>query len=336
MSLIVTPRQLTQHAGLYQQLASLLTAGIGILQALETIGRSPPTRSLRPLIARAAAEIQAGSSFTEALAGRGHWPPPFDLALLQAGEQSGRLPECCRLLAEHYRQRAQLARQILAGLAYPLFVLHFAVLIFPTSQIVELLRTFDLFAFVLQKLMLLVPAYAVVFLLLLAGQGQRGEPWRALVEWMLHRVPVLGAARRSLALARLAAALEALINAGVSILDGWGLATAASGSPALGRAVAAWKPRLDAGETPGELVGQTAGFPELFANLYHTGEVSGRLDESLRQLHAHYLEEGGRKLQRFAEWLPRLVYLVVALAVAYQVVAFWTGYYSGILQQFDF
>jgi type II secretory pathway component PulF len=224
----------------------------------------------------------------------------------------------------------------LAGLAYPLFVLHFAVLIFPTSQIVELLRTFDLFAFVLQKLMLLVPAYAVVFLLLLAGQGQRGEPWRALVEWMLHRVPVLGAARRSLALARLAAALEALINAGVSILDGWGLATAASGSPALGRAVAAWKPRLDAGETPGELVGQTAGFPELFANLYHTGEVSGRLDESLRQLHAHYLEEGGRKLQRFAEWLPRLVYLVVALAVAYQVVAFWTGYYSGILQQFDF
>ena len=99
----------------------------------------------------------------------------------------------------------------------------------------------------------------------------------------LRPVPILGTARHYLALSRLAAALEALISAGVNIFEAWDLAATASGSPALRRAVAAWKPRVVAGQMPSEAVRRCPLFPETFANLYASGEISGKLDESLRQ-----------------------------------------------------
>ena len=132
------------------------------------------------------------------------------------------------------------------------------------------------------------------------------------------------------------AALEALISAGVSIFDSWELAAAASGSPALRRAVNGWYGALRAGETPAELLARTSEFPELFTNLYHTGEISGQLDDSLRRIHLHYQEEGSRRLHLFSQWVPRLIYLVILLAVGYQIVSFWTGYYNDIFQQFNF
>jgi type II secretory pathway component PulF len=62
-----------------------------------------------------------------------------------------------------------------------------------------------------------------------------------LVERTLRWVPILGKARQDLALARLAAALEALLNAGVPIIGAWELAATASGSPALRRTVLTWR-----------------------------------------------------------------------------------------------
>ena|SRR5438477_9087045 len=335
MSFIVTPKELTQRAELYQQLASLMSAGVGTIQALEMIRRNPPARSFREPLARLIARVTEGATLTESALALGSWLPSFDLALIQAAEQSGRLPECFRLLAGYYNERAQLARRVIADLAYPLFVLHFAICIFPVSQLVQLVTQSAVLGFLQAKFILLAPAYVVVFILIVACQGHRGELWRANVERALRWVPVLGPARRNLALARLSAALEALISAGVSIFDSWELAAAASGSPALRRAVHAWYGALRAGETPAELIARTAEFPELFANLYHTGEISGRLDDSLRRIHLHYQEEGSRKLHLFSQWLPRLIYFGIVLAVAYQVVSFWTGYYNNIFKQLN-
>ncbi len=98
----------------------------------------------------------------------------------------------------------------------------------------------------------------------------------------LRFIPVLGTARHYLALSRLAAALEALISAGVNIFEAWDLAAAASGSPALRRAVADWRPKITAGQMPSEAVRACRLFPEMFANFYASGEISGKLDESLR------------------------------------------------------
>jgi type II secretory pathway component PulF len=116
----------------------------------------------------------------------------------------------------------------------------------------------------------------------------------------------------------------------VNIVQAFDLAGNASGSLAVRHAVADMKPEVAAGKTPAEAMRKRSVFPDLFTNLYASGEVSGKLDETLKRLYAHYQEEGTHKLQMFAQWLPRLIYFLVAGMVAYNVIKFWTGYFQQI------
>jgi type II secretory pathway component PulF len=79
---------------------------------------------------------------------------------------------------------------------------------------------------------------------------------------------------------------------------------------------------------PSEAISLYPLFPGTFASLYASGEVSGKLDDSLRQLNRIYNEDGTRKLDAFATWTPRLVYLLVAVLIACKVVQFWAGLYG--------
>ena len=92
----------------------------------------------------------------------------------------------------------------------------------------------------------------------------------------------------------------------------------------------AWKHQVEGGRTPAEVLRENGQFPELFTNLYHTGEISGKLDDALLRLHRYYQEEGSRQLKLVAKWTPWLVYLVVVGVVAYQIISFWLGYFQNI------
>ena len=326
MPLIVSPRQFTQRAEFYHQLNQFTSAGIPIVRALEQIKRSPPAAAYRVPLQRLLDELAKGATLAESLQAL-DWLPEFDLALIGAGEKIGRLDACFRLLADYYNDRARVARQVIADLMYPVALLHMAVFIFPFAQF---FLTGNLLVYLAKTLGVLIPLYAVTAYAIYATQSKHNEDWRARVESLLRPVPILGTARHYLALSRLAAALEALISAGVNVFEAWDLAATASGSPALRRTVAAWKPHMVAGQMPSEAVRLCPLFPETFANFYASGEISGKLDESLRNLNRMYHDDGTRKLHAFATWTPRLVYLLVALMIAYKVVQFYLGYFNEI------
>ena len=293
MPFTATPGEFAHRAELYHQLGQLTSAGLGLVRAIEQVRRNPPTRSFREPLQRLLDALAQGSTFTESLQRTGGWLPAFDVALLHAGKHSGRLDACFRLLADYYNDRARTTRQMMVDLVYPIILFHLAILIFPFAVF---LTSGNLLRYLGQTIGVLIPIYALVALLIYAAQSKHGESWRACVETVLHPIPVLGTARHYLALARLAAALEALISAGASIIEAWDSAASASGSPTLRRAARAWKPQLLAGQTPAETVRACARFPEMFANLYASGELSGKLDDALRQLQAYFQEEGTRKL----------------------------------------
>jgi len=327
MSLIITPGQLSQRADFYHQLGQLTAAGLGVIRALEQLQLAPPAPSYRIPIQQALAELAGGCTLTEALQRAGDWLPAFDLALLRAGEHSGRLEASFRLLTDYYNARARIARLMIGELTYPVLLFHFALFIMPFPK---LFLTGNWLAYLAQSVGVLLPIYVVVGLMIYAAQSGHGEAWRARLEVILHQVPVLGTARHYLALSRLAAALEALLNAGVTIIEAWEMAATASGSPLLKRTVRAWRPLLEAGQTPAEVVSASPSFPRLFASQYATGEISGRLDDTLRRLRAYYEEDGSRKLHAVAQWTPRVVYLLVVLLIAYQVISFWLNHFSQI------
>jgi type II secretory pathway component PulF len=326
MPLIVTPGQLTHRAELYHQLAQLTAAGIPLMSALTQLERHPPSHSFRSHLRGISISLTQGFTLSEALRAE-NWLPEFDVALIDAGERSGRLDTCFRLLAEYYADRARMARQVIMDLLYPLALLHFAVFVF-TFPFATLLTTGVRLVDFLKIAAVLLPFYGLTLALLYAGQSRHGETWRGLIETFLRPFPVLGAARNYLALARLAAALEALIAAGVTIIEAWELASVACGSPGIAREVKTWRRDLLAGETPADKVSNSSWFPELFANLYHTGEVSGSLDDSLIKLRKYYQEEGSRKFHAVAKWVPLFIYFCIMMAIAYKIVSFYMGYFQ--------
>jgi type II secretory pathway component PulF len=327
MPFIITPAQLSQRADFYHQLGQLTGAGLGVVRAMEQLQRNPPAASYRKPLGTVLGELAGGCTLAEALRHTENWLPALDMALLEAGEHSGRLEASFRLLTDYYNARARIARRMLGDLAYPAFLFHFAVFIFPFPS---LFLSGNWLAYLGQTFGVLLPVYALVGAMIYAAQSGHGEAWRATLEALLRRVPVLGTARHDLALSRLAAALEALLNAGVTVVEAWEMAAAASGSPALNHAVRAWRPQVEAGQTPAEVVRDSPEFPALFANQYATGEISGQLDDTLRRLRIYYEEEGSRKLHAVAQWTPRAVYLFVVLLIAYQVIHFYLGYFGQI------
>jgi type II secretory pathway component PulF len=76
------------------------------------------------------------------------------------------------------------------------------------------------------------------------------------------------------------------------------------------------------------MVNQISYFPEMFSNLYHTGEISGKMDETLVRLNTYYEEEGFRVLRAFTRILTGTVYGVVVFFVARAIIGFYTGYFN--------
>lgn len=333
MAFLFTPGQLTARAELYHQLGSSLAAGLPIVRSLRVLARRPPGPGLSRPLDRLADRLENGATFAEASGALGSWLPDFDVALLGAGEESGRIDQACRLLAQSYEARARLAQQVLIGLAYPVLVFHVAFLIVPVGDLVALVQQGDVGRFLLRKALFFLPFYLAVGFAVYAAQGTRGRAWRSVVEGLAGLLPVLGRARRALVLSRLSLALDALLNAGVNSVRAWPLAAAASGSPALERQVARWVPRLKEGDSAGELLQKSSFFPPHFTSIYSTAEISGRVDEALPRLSLHYQEEGLRLMRVAAGLLTGLVFGAILLIVAWQIVSFWLGFYGGMLNE---
>jgi len=120
------------------------------------------------------------------------------------------------------------------------------------------------------------------------------------------------------------------LNAGVPVVRSWELAAAACGSPHLKREILKWTPQLEQGTTPAEMVAQIRYFPDMFTQLYQSGEISGKLDETLTRLHTYFEEEGFHKLQAFCRVLNFTIYFLIAIMIGIYVIRFWLAYYGAL------
>ena len=167
--MIVTPGQLTQRSEFYHQLYQLTSAGLGLVNALETLGRNPPSASYREPIRRVLTEVAKGFTFGESLAHVEKWLPQFDRTLIEAGEKSGRLDNSFRLLADYYAERATNAKEMISMLIYPMFLVHLLAVV----MTIVFWRWFP--ALLLLPLGGLAVVYAGIVFMVVAGQSQHGE-----------------------------------------------------------------------------------------------------------------------------------------------------------------
>lgn len=340
MALILTPGQFNDRADFYHQAVSLLGAGFGLIETLEHLRDRPPSRSfIRPLT-EIVFHLREGETFARAIALEGKWVPEFDAALLEAGELSGRLDHCMGQLESYYIDKAELLKSTIASLIYPVALLHALVFLNAAPGLVLSYLNNELSVgvpvFLAKTFGVLIPIYAVVLILIYFFQSGRARIIRKLMERIFSFIPIVGTARAHLALSRLAMSLGALLNAGVIVTKSWLVSASSSGSFRLDREISTWPEKIDSGVPPSELIRNARAFPSVFANLYTTGEASGRLDDHLQKLHVYYADSGKSKLRKAVVFYTSVFLAAVMLYIAYYIISFYVGYFKQVGELTDF
>src|ERR1700704_2267829 len=109
MPFIVTPSELSRRADFYHQLQQLTSAGLGITRSLDQLTRNAASHSYRLATGQLLAQSERGQALGESMRAIPDWLPDFDITLVEAGEQSGRLDRCFRMLGDYYVERAKVA-----------------------------------------------------------------------------------------------------------------------------------------------------------------------------------------------------------------------------------
>ena len=314
-------------ARLYHDLGELIKSGMTLPRAVEKLANhsgGAPRRALRG--------ISRGLAQGETLAGALPGQPginELDAALFAASERAGKLERGFALAAEYYNALAEARSRILQKIAYPVFILHFAVVA------LSIPRAFGPGGGMDQVLQSILIGFAVLWAviaavwLLVAAIRRQAEQSVAL-DRSVGLIPLIGGMRRDLALSRFTAAYDMQLEAGVNVLGALEASGRASASASYRAATARALHGVRSGETVYSALTATRAFPERLLRAFMIGEESGRLDQELRALSEEYRAGGLRKLEALSDWFPRLIFITVLIALAWKIVSFYMGYLNTV------
>ena len=300
---------------LYSNLSTLLAAGVPVLRALQT-ARSAMPRRITTILADLHARITHGESLSEAVAA---WPrtfPAFDRMLIRVGEESGRLPEVLAELADWLTLARRLRGRFISAMVLPFIVLHFGALVAPVPSLA--LGNMTLAEFAHTVLMTLSFFYApVLAILLILRLTPPSGPIRQALDFLVLRIPVLGQAVFHYSLARFCKSFTILYSAGVPIVRCIDQSLDTVPNTRIRRMLAGSRQAVQAGQSPSE--GFSRRLPAEFLALWNVGEQTGDLDRSSAKLAQIETERAETWFTAFAQWLPRIIYGIICLYMAYQI-----------------
>lgn len=312
------------RARVYQQLATMEKSGLPIMRSVERIvsrgglGKAMLTPVLR--------ELQDGQDLGTA------WGASGEISILEArvvgaGAQAGALPETFLQLGELYDDRARTKSEIVASLAYPVFLLHMAILI---PSVVVWFKD-GLPAFLMTILVPLGILYGTTIGSFVVYRGLKATS-RAAVDGFLLQLPVIGAIVKKLSISLSLKAMEAMYRNGVPILEATLTAGEVCPNRVLGDAFTRIADGLREGLEIGEAFEREARyFPDVVLDTVATGAMSGQLDEMLKRANI-VLEDEAKQARKLLIWiLGGAAFAFAALVVAYQVISF----YSNLMGQYE-
>jgi len=299
---------------LYAGLASLLRAGVAIPDAIRVLRANGTLGGARgQAIAEAVAQGRTLSSALDA--------PAEEVALVAAGEETGRLDANLERLAGLRTARAAARRRLLLRVLYPLVLFHLAALLIPLPE--TFWKAEFPWNWLFRVLLVLGPFYAA---LLVASRMARTERGRAALVRARDLLPGFGAAARHARRATFATVLGAAYESAIPLDRGVAIAANAAGVP--GGAASA---TIAGGAGLAAALAPTGIFDRTGVARLQTAEVAGEIGRTLGAIAA---EEGVLAEQRFERAtfvLAKILYVAAAIWILAYYVTFWLRYYSQFL-----
>jgi len=323
-----------------RQLATMLAAGIPVVQGLEIVGNGHEKPAVQKLILTIKSDIEAGSSLHEALAKHPLYFDDLYVNLVEAGEHAGALESLLDKIATYKEKTEAIKKKVKKALFYPAAVLIVAVivtiilLIFVIPEFESLFKGFgaDLPAFTqfVINLSKSVQSKGIYYAITL-GAGvyafvyfyKRSKRMRELIDRAMLKFPIIGAILNKSAIARYARTLSTMFAAGVPLVEALESVAGATGNIVYENAVMKMRDEVSTGQRLQRAMENVGLFPNMVVQMIAVGEESGSLDAMSGKVAQFYEQEVDNAVDSMSSLLEPLIMAVLGVLVGGLVIAMY-------------
>ncbi len=323
-----------------RQLATMLAAGVPIVQAFNIIGQGHDNQRMRRLAFEIRSDIEGGASLSSALAKHPKYFDELYVNLVATGEHSGKLDELLHRVATYKERTEELKRKVKKALYYPVAVVVAAIVV-----------TGILMAFVIPKFQnfyrgfgATLPAFTrwvigisdsvqhygwvyvlgLIVIIVAFFQGrQRSHTFRRMSDRVLLKTPVLGLIMRKSAIARFAHTLSITFAAGVPITEAMGTVGRATGNVVYQEAIVRAGQQVAGGQRLYQALEDTMIFPNVVTQMIAIGEEAGEIDSMAGKVAEFYEQEVDSLVDGLSSLLEPIIMVVLGVIVGALVIAMY-------------
>lgn len=323
-----------------RQLATMMSAGVPLVQAFEIVGNGHENPSMRDLILRIKTDIEGGSNLSQALA---QHPNHFDdlfVNLVAAGEQSGTLETLLDKIATYKEKTEALKAKIRKAMYYPAAVLIVAFVV-TTILLIYVIPMFsslfegmggELPAFT-QFVVGLSETFQQYWYLIFGGIAgvviaysqahKKSQKFRDRVDVIVLKLPIIGDVAKKAAIARFARTLSTMSAAGVPLVEAMESVAETVGNAVFRRGVYQMRDDASSGQQLQAAMARTNLFPNMVVQMTAIGEESGSLDGMLSKVADFYEEEVDNAVDSLTSLMEPMIMAFLGVVIGGLVIAMY-------------
>ena len=334
-----------------QELATLLKAGMPLVQSLDLLKRRVTSPVFKGVLNDVHEKVRSGTALSDAFATHGDLFPRVYTASLLAGERSGNLDAVLRRFVEYTKIIATVKRKTISALVYPAILTGLA-LVLVSIIVLKVVPAFaDFYSsfgaelpvatrvilsvseFVRGQFLLIIIAIAAAIVAVLTWVRQPGQKSR--FDHLLLGLPMLGPVARKFATSQMARTLATLLGGGLPLVNALDIAAKSVGNQFMAKQLDIVSARVREGESFAAALDARNAFPEVAVKMAEVGESTGALQEMLNTVADFYDEEIATTMERFITLVEPVLLVFMGIVIAGLLLALYMPLFqlSSVLSQ---
>ena len=314
-----------------QELATLLKAGLPLVQSLDLLKRRVTSPMFRAVLDDVHDRVRSGMALSDAFAAQGDLFPGVYTASLVAGERSGNLDAVLRRYIDYAKVIATLKRKIISALVYPAILIALA-LVLTSIIIVWVVPAFSEFyagfgrqlplstraimavsTFVREQSLLAVIGVVLIVAGAVLWLRQPGQQSR--LDHLILRIPGVGPMARKFATSQMARTMATLLGGGLPLVNALDIAARSVGNQYIARQLDLVAARVREGESFAAALDARKAFPEVAVKMAEVGEATGALQDMLNTAADFFDEEIATFMERFVTLVEPVLLVIMGIVI---------------------
>lgn len=323
-----------------RQLATMLKAGVPLVQSFGIVGEGHENPAMRDLILSIKADVEAGGTFHQALQKHPDYFDALFCNLVDAGEQAGALETLLEKIATYKEKTESLKAKIKKALVYPISVLVVAMIV----TVILLMFVVPVFADMFKGFGAELPVFTqfvvglsdgfianwyiifgVIFgtIYTLKTLKKKSEAFNLWLDKFVLKAPVVSELTNKAAIARFSRTLATMFTAGVPLVEAMDSVAGAAGNRVFTKAILRVRDDLSAGQQLQVSLQQSGLFPNMVIQMVAIGEESGALDDMLSKVADYYEEQVDNAVDSLTAMMEPMIMVFLAIVIGGLVIAMY-------------